>query len=100
MFLEVIYREEVVRRNNMNKDRDELTQWGRAIKHSNSLSTMSSSRFSVQFYCPLLLLQRKERIERVDIGSRFLLSFISHFTPASKGDIDVNTYLSGTMLST
>ena len=31
MFLEVIYREEVVRRNNMNKDRDELTQWGRAI---------------------------------------------------------------------
>jgi len=33
-----------------------------------------------------------EEGESVDIGSRFLLSFISHFSPASKDDIDVNIY--------
>lgn len=29
--------------------------------------------------------------ERVDTGSRFLLSFISHFSPSSKDYINVNT---------
>ena len=33
-----------------------------------------------------------EEGERVDIGCRFLLSFSSHFSPASKDDTDVSTY--------
>lgn len=33
-----------------------------------------------------------EEGERVDLGSRFLLCSISHFSPATKDDIDVSTY--------
>lgn len=54
---------------------------------------MLFSRFSSPVLLSFVVTSKGgEEGERVDTGSRFLLSFISHFSPASKDDIDVNTY--------
>lgn len=82
--------------NNMNKDRYELN--GRGFKF-----IVNNVVFKI--FSPILLSfvftpKGGEKGERVDLGSKLFLCFISHFSPATEDDIDVSTYLSGTMLST